>query len=613
MTSENILVCLAWPYANGDLHVGHIAGCYLPADIFARYQRLKGNRVVVVSGSDSHGTPIVVRADKEGKTPRAVFEHFHQRFIETQKNLGISYDLFTHTDTENHIAIGQQMFRKLLDNEYLYKAKQKQLYSTREGKFLPDRLVEGTCPICGYDKARGDQCDNCGNLLDGTQLIQPHSRTHPADKLEVRESEHYFFDLPALREPVLNYLADKDSYWRNTVLEFSRSYAREMEPRAFTRDLTWGIPIPVPDSEGKCIYVWYEALLGYLSATVEWAKITGQPDAWKEFWYGDASHVKIYNFIGKDNILFHTVLWQSVLLGMETLGEPWDNTAQPASGPGTVAGDLPASPSQKGGKVKFNLPYDVPANQYLNLGGQKFSKSLGVSVDAIDLTEKYGPDALRFYLSTVLPENKDADWNWTDFAQRNNSELLAKWGNLIQRTLSQIWKNFDGKIPQPGDLTEADRVLIAKSEAAFETVGAKLNAVKLRDALNEVIELASATNQYLDFEAPWKTIKQPDGRTRAGTQLYIAARVIDSLTVLFSPFIPHLCERARSQLGFTAPLFGQQYIETLHERAHSHDVLRYDGSRAAGHWAPSQLQPGQALGGEPKGLVSKIEIKPTEA
>lgn len=594
MAPENILVCLAWPYANGDLHVGHIAGCYLPADIFARYQRLKGNRVVVVSGSDSHGTPIVVRAEKEGKTPREVFEHFHERFLDTQLQLGISYDLFTHTDTENHIAIGQQMFRNLLENEYLYKARQKQLYSEREGKFLPDRLVEGTCPVCGYDKARGDQCDNCGTLLDGTQLINPRSRNHPEDTLVVKESEHYFFDLPALREPVLNYLGDKDDYWRNTVLEFSRSYAREMEPRAFTRDLTWGIPIPVPDSQGKCIYVWYEALLGYLSATVEWAKVAGEPDAWKDFWYGE--NVKIYNFIGKDNILFHTVLWQSVLLGMEKLGEPWDGALTPNTSP------------DGRGEVKFNLPYDVPANQYLNLGGQKFSKSLGVSLDAIDLTEKYGPDALRFYLSTVLPENKDADWNWNDFAQRNNSELLAKWGNLIQRTLSQIWKNFEGKIPQPGELTEADSALIAKAEAAFDSVGDKLNAVKLRDALNEVIELASATNQYLDFEAPWKTIKQPDGKARAGTQLFVAAKVIDSLTILFSPFIPHLCEKARKQLGYSEPLFGEQYIDTLQESTRDHKALRYDGSKAAGSWQPSNLQAGQPLGGEPKGLVAKIEI-----
>jgi methionyl-tRNA synthetase len=584
MTTENILVCVAWPYANGDLHVGHIAGAYLPADIFARYQRLKGGRVLMVSGSDAHGTPIVVRAEKEGKTPRKVFECYHARFLHVQRLLGISYDLFTHTDTENHHAISQQMFRRLLDNAYLFKAKQKQLYSEAQGKFLPDRLVEGTCPICGYDKARGDQCDNCGSLLDGTQLINPRSRSDPNDKLTIRESEHYFFDLPALRRSVLDYLADKD-YWRPAVLEFSRRYAEEMEARAFTRDLTWGIPIPVEGAEGKCIYVWYEALLGYLSATVEWAQITGQPDAWQAFWY-QPEHVRIYNFIGKDNILFHTVLWPAVLMGMGRLGEPWDG---------------PAADGRR-----FNLPYDVPANQYLNLGGQKFSKSLGVSLDAIDLVEKYGPDAVRFYLTLIMPEQKDSDWSWTDFAQRNNSELLAKWGNLIQRVLSQIWRNFDGRIPHPGEFTGADQALLAKSETAFDSVGEKLNAVRLRDALGEVLDLATATNQYLDFEAPWKTIKTDPAR--AGTQLYVAARVIDSLTVLFAPFMPALSEKARAQLGYADPLFGEQYIETVHERAHSHEVLRYDPSRARGAWKPSALPPGQPLGGEPRGLVNKIEL-----
>jgi methionyl-tRNA synthetase len=587
MAPENILVCVAWPYANGDLHVGHVAGAYLPADIFARYQRLKGHRVVMVSGSDAHGTPIVVRADKEGKTPREVFEFFHARFLETQKNLGISYDLFTHTDTANHYAISQQLFRRLLENEYLFKAKQKQLYSVTQNKFLPDRLVEGICPICGYDKARGDQCDNCGNLLDATELIDPRSRIDGSTPV-VRESEHYFFDLPALRKELVGYLADKDSYWRSTVLDFSRHYAANAEPRAFTRDLTWGIPVPLPDAEGKCIYVWYEALLGYLTATVEWAAITGHPDAWKEFWY-DKDNVRIYNFIGKDNILFHTVLWQAELLGMGTLGQPWDG---PVSGPD--------------GDRSFNLPYDVPANQYLNLGGQKFSKSLGVSLDVLDLSSKYGADSVRFYLTSIMPETKDSDWSWADFAQRNNSELLAKWGNLVQRTLSQIWKNFDQRIPTPGELTDADRALIAQSETAFETVGQALNAVHLRDALSGAIELATATNQYLDREAPWKTIKVD--KARAGTQLYVAARVIDSLSVLLSPFIPFTCEAVRKQLGYATPLFGQQTIETVGAPEDRHAVLRYDAGSASGEWKPSALQPGQPLGGEPKGLISKIEV-----
>ncbi len=584
MAPENILVCVAWPYANGDLHVGHVAGAYLPADIFARYQRLKGNRVVMVSGSDSHGTPIVVRADKEGKTPREVFEYFHKRFLETQKNLGVSYDLFTHTDTANHRRIGQQLFLRLLENKYLFLAKQKQLYSETQNKFLPDRLVEGTCPICGYDKARGDQCDNCGNLLDATQLINPRSRIDGSTPV-IRESEHYFFDLPALREKLVAYLADKDSYWRSTVLDFSRHYAANAEPRAFTRDLTWGIPIPLPNSEGKCLYVWYEALLGYLTATVEWASIIGQPEAWKEFWYAK-DNVRIYNFIGKDNILFHTVLWPAELLGMGSLGQPWD-------------GDTPSP--------VFNLPYDVPANQYLNLGGQKFSKSLGVSVDVLDLTAKYGADPVRFYLTSIMPEAKDSDYSWTDFAQRNNSELLAKWGNLVQRTLSQIWKNFDHCIPAPGELTEIDQALIAQSEKAFDTIGEALGAVHLRDALNGALELATATNQYLDHEAPWKTIKVD--KVRAGTQLYVAARVIDSLSVLFSPFIPFICEAVHKQLGYTGALFGEQSIQAIGAEDDRHEVLRYDASTATGKWAASTLQPGQQLGGEPKGLVGKIELE----
>lgn len=584
---ENILICLAWPYANGDQHVGHIAGAYLPADIFARYQRLKGNRVVVVSGSDSHGTPIVVSAEKEGVTPRVIFERFHERFIETYKTLGIGFDLYTHTDTELHHAYAQEMFRRLQANGHLYQAKQKQIYSAKQQKFLPDRLVEGECPICHNPNARGDQCDTCGNLLDAVQLINPRNRNVTGDTLEIRESEHYMWDLPAHGEAITAYLSDKDSYWRPQVLNFARNFAKDLNPRAFTRDLAWGIPIPVPNSEGKCIYVWWEAVLGYLTATIEWARVNGQPEAWKDFWYGK-DDVKIYNFIGKDNILFHTVLWQGILLGMRAL----------------TGADAP----RHGDNAVFNLPYDVPANQYLNFGGQKFSKSLGVSLNVLELGQRYGADSVRYYLTKIMPEQKDAEWSFDDFVNANNGELLAKWGNLAQRTLSQIFKNFDGKVPQPGTLTEADHALIATSEAAFTGVGDSLQAVRLRDALNRAIEVASAANVYLDQQAPWKMIKVD--RERAGTQLYVAARVIDSLSILLSPFVPNSCEAVHKQLGYTQPLYGVPFVETVKESSREHQVLRYDGSQASGSWAPSQLKPGQALGGEPKGVVAKIEVKP---
>ncbi len=582
---ENILVCLAWPYANGDAHVGHIAGAYLPADIFARYQRLTGNRVVVVSGSDSHGTPIVVSAEKQGKTPRALFEHFHARFLQTWIKLGISYDLYTHTDTENHHAIAQQMFTRLNDNGQLFLAKQKQVYSEKQQKFLPDRFVEGTCPICAYDKARGDQCDNCGNLLEAVQLINPRNRNLADDVLSIRESEHYMWDLPQVGPAIGEYLADKDSYWRPQVLNFARNFAKDLNPRAFTRDLTWGIPIPVPNSEGKCIYVWWEAVLGYLTATIEWAKLNGTPEAWKDFWYAP-DNVKIYNFIGKDNILFHTVLWQGILLGMKHLGDE-------------------AAP-RPGDNPTFNLPYDVPANQYVNLNGQKFSKSLGVSVEALELAEKYGADPVRFYLTQIMPEQRDADWSFEGFTQANNSELLAKWGNLAQRTLSQIFKNFDGAIPIPGALTEADQALLTASRAAFAAVGESLNAVRLREALTLAMELAGKANYYIDQQAPWKIIKVD--KARAGTQLYVAAQVIDHLSVLLSPFVPDLCEAVRRQLGYAKPLFGRLFTETVHERTRDHEVLRYDAREADGHWVASQLAAGQKLGGEPRGLVTKIEV-----
>jgi methionyl-tRNA synthetase len=453
-------------------------------------------------------------------------------------------------------------------------------------------LVEGTCPICGYEIARGDQCDQCGNLLDAIQLIKPRNRNLSDDVLTIRESDHFMWDLPQQSEAITAYLSDKDTYWRPQVINFARNFAKDLQPRAFTRDLTWGIPIPLPNNEGKCIYVWWEAVLGYLSATIEWAKLNGDAESWKDFWYANDTTngpVKIYNFLGKDNILFHTVLWQGILLGMQNLGG--DNAPRPTD------------------NAHFNLPFEVPANQYLNFGGQKFSKSLGVSINALELAQKYGGDALRFYLSQILPESKDAEFSFDDFAARNNGDLLAKWGNLVQRTLSQIWRNYDGAIPAPGELNEADVVLIRASEVAFDTVGAAIDAVRLREALGLALELATKANVYLDQQAPWKTIKQD--RDRAATQLYVVAQVIDSLSILLSPFVPHVCEAVHKQLGYLAPIHGKGYIENQKESTRDHLVLRYDPSLATGQWKPSNLPAGQKLGGEPKGLVAKIELTKT--
>ena len=386
---QYIHVSVAWPYANGDLHVGHLAGAYLPADIFARYHRMKGNHVLMVSGSDSHGTPISVEADQRGISPREVFEHYHERFLLTQQKIGISYDLFTHTDTENHHQIAQDIFTKLLEEGFLYKESQQLLYSERENRFLPDRYVEGKCYICGYESARGDQCDNCGNLMDATKLIEPRNRSNPEDKLIVRESEHYFLDLSKTANDLLDYLEKQQAHWRTNVVNFTRNLIQKgiedgLRGRAYTRDLDWGVPVPLEGWEDKRIYVWFEAVNGYFTASVEWAKNQGQPDAWKDWWYNDKA--KIYNFIGKDNIPFHTVIWPAELMGVDGLYNEVD--------------DLNSR------DATLQLPYDVPANEFMNIEGKQFSKSRNWAIWLPDILERYQPDAVRFYVVRSMPENR---------------------------------------------------------------------------------------------------------------------------------------------------------------------------------------------------------------
>jgi methionyl-tRNA synthetase len=575
--SRPIHVSVAWPYANGDLHVGHLAGAYLPADIFARYQRLSGNRVLMVSGSDSHGTPITVEADKRGQTPRQIFEHYHRRFLEAQQAIGISYDLFTHTDTENHHRIAQDFFTRLYEQEVLYRQTQRQLYSESEGRFLPDRYVEGTCPICGYSEARGDQCDNCGNLLDALELIEPRSKTDGSKPI-VRETEHWFLDLPAFSDRLLEYINQHADHWRPNVVNFARNYVEGgLKGRPVTRDIEWGIPVPLAGWESKRLYVWFEAVMGYFTASIEWAQHIGQPEAWKEWWYNPEA--RIYNFIGKDNIPFHTVIWQAELLGVDGIYNQGDDTP-------------------------INLPYDVPANEFMNIEDAQFSKSRNWAVWLPDILERYDPDAIRYYVSVAMPEARDSDFSWADFVSRNNDELVAAWGNLANRVLSFAYKHWDGVVPNPGELTEIDRQLLAQVEAGFETVGAHLEAVNLRAALREAIALARSVNGYLD-RAPWFGVIKDDKAT-AGRTVYTALRAIDSIKVLLAPFLPFSAEKLHQTLGYQEPLFGELRIEKVAEQNRSHEVLMYDGARASGRWAPSELEPGRRFE-EPSPLYKKLD------
>ncbi len=577
--TKKIGVFVAWPYANGPLHLGHIAGAYLTADIFARYHRLAGNDVLMVSGSDSHGTPVTVTADEEGKTPRQVFEESHALFLEAWQKLGISFDLFTHTDTENHWAIAQEFFKRLLAKGYIYRATEKQLYCETDARFLPDRYISGECPHCHFPRARGDQCDHCGNVLDATQLIEPRCKlakpNDPPHRLTVRETEHFYLDLPQFEKQLLAWLETKTD-WKSNVTAFVRNWLQNgLRGRAITRDLDWGIPIPLPGYAGKCIYVWFEAVIGYYSASVEWAKYRGTPDRWKE-WWTKSDEVRGYYFVGKDNIPFHTIIWPAMLLGYDDA--------------------LP-------------LPYDVPANEFLNLEGRKFSKSEHWAVWINDYLQAYDPDPLRYLLSVNMPEFADTDFTWREFIRRNNDELIANWGNLANRVLTFTYRNFDGCVPTPGELTAADQALIAKSEAAFATVGSALERVRFKEAIHVAVELAREANVYLQTTEPWKTFKTD--RARAATSLYVALRVIDNLKTLFYPFLPFSSSALHAQLGYDGDLLGAVKIETVAEAARRHTVAVYEPGQHAHRWQPSPLAPGQRLR-EPHALFKKLDEKIAE-
>ncbi len=574
--ANKIGIFVAWPYANGPLHLGHIAGAYLTADIFARYHRLAGDDVLMVSGSDSHGTPVTITADEEHITPRQVFERSHATFLEAWQKLGISFNLFTHTDTENHWAIAQDFFLRLLKNGYLYKETANQIYCENDKRFLPDRYVTGECPICHFPRARGDQCDNCGNTLDATQLINPRCRLQkpgdPPHALAVRESEQFYLDLPKFEPRLLQWLDDK-TYWKSNVLAFVRNYLHEgLHGRAITRDLDWGIPIPMEGYAGKCLYVWFEAVIGYYSASIEWAKDRGTEDKWKE-WWTIADDVRGYYFIAKDNIPFHTMIWPALLMGYDE--------------------SLP-------------LPYDVPSNEFLNLEGRKFSKSEHWAVWVNDYLQAFDPDPLRYLLSVNMPEFADTDFTWREFIRRNNDELIANWGNLANRVLTFTYKNFDQSVPTPGELTDADRELIAKSEAAFATVGGALERVRFKEAIGIAVELARDANKYIADNAPWFVIKTD--RARAATILYTALRVIDNLKTLFYPFLPFSSNELHHQLGYTGDLLGTFEVKTFQEASRSHQALVYTPGKSDQKWEPSKLAPGQKLG-TPRPLFKKLDEK----
>jgi len=581
---ENILIAIAWPYANAEIHVGNITGSHLPGDIMARYHRLKGNKVLMVSGTDSHGTPVTLAADKEGKPVEEVYKKYHNSFLELFQGFGITYDLFTTTHTENHFKVSQAIFLALKQNGYLFKQTSKQWYSPAAKRFLPDRYVEGTCYICGFEGARSDQCDNCGNVLEPEKLLNPRAKTGDG-ALELRETEHFYLDLSKLEPEVKKFLKERSAHMRETVLgeSLGKIEAEGLKPRPITRDLDWGIPVPVdePGWDGKKLYVWFEAVIGYLSAAIEWAQVSGQKEAWREWWANPKA--RQFYFIGKDNIFFHTSLWPAQLMGA-----------------GSAFMQIFA-----GEEVPLTLPYDVPANQFMNLEGKKISGSRNWAVWGRDALSRYDADALRYYLTVNMPEAKDSDWDWAEFVARNNNELVATWGNLANRMLSFAYKHWEGHVPPVNEkaLRPVDLDLLAAIENGFNTVGAEYEAVRLRSAVAETMKLATAVNQYLDIQAPWSAIKTD--KASAALTVFTALKAIDSLKVIFSPVLPFTSEKLHRFFGYETPLFGAQYIEEIRDSLGTHTGLRYRGVEGV-QWKPSQLKPGQKLN-QPAPLFKKLE------
>jgi methionyl-tRNA synthetase len=523
----------------------------------------------------------MVTADQEGVSPREAADKYNQLIREDLRKLGLSYDLFTRTTTRNHARVTQDMFRTLYDRGYIFEQSQLVAFSRATGQTLPDRYIEGTCPICGFESARGDQCDNCGNLLDPIDLINPRSKLD-GEPPDFRETNHLFLDLPAFAEQLSDWIANQ-RHWRPNVRNFSLRYVENLRPRAITRDLDWGVRIPVEpyaSDQNKRIYVWFDAVIGYLSAAIEWAAMLGEPDAWRTWWQNPES--RHYYFMGKDNITFHTVIWPSMLLGYRDGGE------------------------FGAGRGELQLPYDVVASEFLTMEGKQFSTSRNVVIYVRDFLSRYDADALRFYITAAGPETQDTDFTWAEFVRRNNDELVAAWGNLVNRTLTNAYRNF-GQVPQPGELTAADQALLDGVAGAFDSIGEMIAASRFKAALNDALALARDANQYLSDEAPWAKLE--GDRERAGTILYTALRAIDGLKILFTPFLPHSSQQLHELLGYEGWIAGPLEFREVEEGDGSiHTVLTGDYDKWVGRWEPSELPPGQTLR-EPKPLFKKLDAE----
>lgn len=581
---STILSAVAWPYANGPRHIGHVAGFGVPSDVFSRYMRMSGHQVLMVSGTDEHGTPILVAADQEGISARELADRNNRFIVEDLTELGLSYDLFTRTTTGNHYAVARQMFEVVRDNGYLIEKTTLAAISPSTGRTLPDRYIEGTCPLCGFTGARGDQCDNCGNQLDPTDLIEPRSRIN-GETPEFAQSTHYFLDLPALAGQLETWLDSRaEAGWRPNVIAFSRNFLEDIRPRAMTRDLDWGIPVPGwEDQPSKRLYVWFDAVIGYLSASIEWARRQGDPDLWRQ-WWNDPEALSYY-FMGKDNIVFHSQIWPAELLAYN--GE----------------GSLGGTPGAFG---TLNLPTEVVSSEFLTMEGKKFASSRGIVIYVRDMLARYQPDALRYFICAAGPETSDADFTWEEFVRRTNNELVAGWGNLVNRTASMIHKRF-GEIPTPAELSESDQNLLNQLQAGFAEVGDLIQAQRQKAALAAVMRLVGEANRYVAETEPFK-LKAPEEEPRLRTILWVLAQAVSDLNLMISPFLPHSANAVERVMGADVDIAPMPHIEEvtdLDEPERSYPIIT-GNYQTAPAWGRRAVKPGTPIG-KPKPVFVKLD------
>ena len=594
--TKSVLTAVAWPYANGPRHIGHVAGFGVPSDVFARYQRMTGANVLMVSGTDEHGTPLLVQAEKEGVTVQELADRYNRQIVHDLAGLGLSYDLFTRTTTRNHYAVVQELFRGLHDNGYMVKETTMGAISPSTGRTLPDRYIEGTCPICGADGARGDQCDNCGNQLDPADLINPVSKIN-GETPQFVETEHFLLDLPALADALSAWLKERKD-WRPNVLKFSLNLLEDIRPRAMTRDIDWGGPIPIEgwqDNNAKKLYVWFDAVVGYLSASIEWAYRIGEPEAWRTFWTNPEA--VSYYFMGKDNITFHSQIWPAELLGYRGEG----------SREGTV-----------GQLGSLELPTEVVSSEYLTMSGSKFSSSKGVVIYVKDFLEEFGADPLRYFIAVAGPENNDTDFTWDEFVRRINNELANGWGNLVNRTVSMAHKNF-GEVPTPGELSDADQAILDLASRTFDEAGDALSHSRFKQGITKIMHVVGEANAYIAEQEPWKLAKDESQRERLATVLWTALQVVSDCNTMLTPFLPHTAQAVHETLGRdgvwaalpeVVEVTDDQPVEPvgagLPEKGRSYPVIMGNYRDQQAVWKRIDVVPGTALS-KPRPLIAKLD------